>query len=165
MKKIFCLLLFVVSFIAVMAQSKKQQEEKPALEQRVDSLQHELAFLKAKYELEQLNSQMQMYSYGIDIKVNAINIDRARKIFESRLATAFQSDYESFKGLTNALKERVDSTKLFIVLQLMKYSFSDSEVQALKYQINILDLSLDALEKHLDLYKISLDEYKKQCRE
>lgn len=153
MKNIFCLLLFVVSFTAVMAQSKKQQEEKPALEQRVDSLQHELAFLKAKYELEQLNSQMQMYSYGIDIKVNAINIDRARKIFESRLATAFQSDYESFKGLTNALKERVDSTKLFTVLQLMKYSFSDSEVQALKYQINILDLSLDALEKHLDLYK------------
>lgn len=150
MKKIFCLLLFVVSFTAVMAQSKKQQEEKPALEQRVDSLQHELAFLKAKYELEQLNSQMQMYSYGIDIKVNAIDIDRARKIFESRLATAFQSDYESFKGLTNALKERVDSTKLFTVLQLMKYSFSDSEVQALKYQINILDLSLDALEKHLD---------------
>lgn len=148
-----------------MAQSKKQQEEKPALEQRVDSLQHELAFLKAKYELEQLNSQMQMYSYGIDIKVNAINIDRARKIFESRLATAFQSDYESFKGLTNALKERVDSTKLFTVLQLMKYSFSDSEVQALKYQINILDLSLDALEKHLDLYKISLDEYKKRCLE
>lgn len=156
MKNIFCLLLFVVSFTAVMAQSKKQQEEKPALEQRVDSLQHELAFLKAKYELEQLNSQMQMYSYGIDIKVNAINIDRARKIFESRLATAFQSDYESFKGLTNALKERVDSTKLFTVLQLMKYSFSDSEVQALKYQINILDLSLDALEKHLDLYKISI---------
>ena len=165
MKNIFCLLLFVVSFTAVMAQSKKQQEEKPALEQRVDSLQHELAFLKAKYELEQLNSQMQMYSYGIDIKVNAINIDRARKIFESRLATAFQSDYESFKGLTNALKERVDSTKLFTVLQLMKYSFSDSELQALKYQINILDLSLDALEKHLDLYKISLDEYKKRCLE
>lgn len=165
MKNIFCLLLFVVSFTAVMAQSKKQQEEKPALEQRVDSLQHELAFLKAKYELEQLNSQMQMYSYGIDIKVNAINIDRARKIFESRLATAFQSDYESFKGLTSALKERVDSTKLFTVLQLMKYSFSDSEVQALKYQINILDLSLDALEKHLDLYKISLDEYKKRCLE
>lgn len=165
MKNIFCLLLCVVSFTAVMAQSKKQQEEKPALEQRVDSLQHELAFLKAKYELEQLNSQMQMYSYGIDIKVNAIDIDRARKIFESRLATAFQSDYESFKGLTNALKERVDSTKLFTVLQLMKYSFSDSEVQALKYQINILDLSLDALEKHLDLYKISLDEYKKRCLE
>ena len=165
MKKIFCLLLFVVSFTAVMAQSKNQQEEKPTLEQRVDSLQHELAFLKAKYELEQLNSQMQMYSYGIDIKVNAINIDRARKIFESRLATAFQSDYESFKGLTNALKERVDSTKLFTVLQLMKYSFSDSEVQAVKYQINILDLSLDALEKHLDLYKISLDEYKKRCLE
>ena len=57
MKNIFCLLLFVVSFTAVMVQSKKQQEEKPALEQRVDSLQHELAFLKAKYELEQLNSQ------------------------------------------------------------------------------------------------------------
>ena len=34
----FCLLLCVVSFTAVMAQSKNQQEEKPTLEQRVDSL-------------------------------------------------------------------------------------------------------------------------------
>ena len=56
MKKIFCLLLFVVSSTAVMAQSKNQQEEKPALEQRVDSLQHELAFLKAEYELGDLCS-------------------------------------------------------------------------------------------------------------
>lgn len=31
MKKFFCLLLFVVSFTAVMAQSKNQQEEKPTL--------------------------------------------------------------------------------------------------------------------------------------
>ena len=38
MKNIFCLLLCVVSFTAVMAQSKNQQEEKPTLEQRVDSL-------------------------------------------------------------------------------------------------------------------------------
>lgn len=165
MKNIFCLLLFVVSFTAVMAQSKKQQEEKPALEQRVDSLQHELAFLKAKYELEQLNSQMQMYSYGIDIKVNAINIDRARKIFESRLATAFQSDYESFKGLTNALKERVDSTKLFTVLQLMKYSFSDSEAEVLRKNIKYLDLLLDSFEGKFRLYKMTLDEYKKRCLE
>lgn len=85
MKNIFCLLLFVVSFTAVMAQSKKQQEEKPALEQRVDSLQHELAFLKAKYELGDLCSEMKFEKYDIDIKVNSIDLNRVQRNFNSDL--------------------------------------------------------------------------------
>ena len=85
MKKIFCLLLFVVSFTAVMAQSKNQQEEKSTLEQRVDSLQHELAFLKAKYELGDLCSEMKFEKCDIDIKVNSIDLNRVQRNFNSDL--------------------------------------------------------------------------------
>lgn len=83
MKKIFCLLLCVVSFTAVMAQSKNQQEEKPTLEQRVDSLQHELAFLKAEYELDQFNSEIYIKACNVDTRTNSIDLNRVRRIFDS----------------------------------------------------------------------------------
>lgn len=165
MKKIFCLLLFVVSFTAVMAQSKKQQEEKPTLEQRVDSLQHELAFLKAKYELDQLNTEIKINACDINTRTNSIEINMTFKNYNIALGRAYQSNYEATEGLAEKIKERADSLKLLIVLQLMKYSFSDSETELLKSEIKTLDLGLNSLDKSLDLYKMTIDEYKKRCRE
>ena len=165
MKNIFCLLLFVVSFTAVMAQSKKQQEEKPALEQRVDSLQHELAFLKAKYELDQLNTEIKINACDINTRTNSIEINMTFKNYNIALGRAYQSNYEATEELAEKIKERADSLKLLIVLQLMKYSFSDSETELLKSDIKTLDLGLNSLDKSLDLYKMTINEYKKQCRE
>lgn len=165
MKKIFCLLLFVVSFTAVMAQSKNQREEKPALEQRVDSLQHELAFLKAKYELDQLNTEIKINACDINTRTNSIEINMTFKNYNIALGRAYQSNYEATEELAEKIKERADSLKLLIVLQLMKYSFSDSETELLKSDIKTLDLGLNSLDKSLDLYKMTINEYKKQCRE
>lgn len=78
---------------------------------------------------------------------------------------AYQSYYEAIEGLAEKFKERADSLKLLMVLQLMQYSFSDSETELLKSKIKTLDLELNSLDKSLDLYKTSLDEYKKRCRE
>ena len=165
MKKIFCLLLLVISFTAVMAQSKNQQEEKPALEQRVDSLQHELAFLKAKYELDQLNTEIKINACDVNTRTNSIDLNRSRRIFDFDLAAAYQSNYEATERLAEKFKERDDSLKLLIVLQLMQYSFSDSEMKRLKLRIETLDLSLNSFDSSVSLYKTSLDIYKKQCRE
>lgn len=165
MKKIFCLLLFVVSFTAVMAQSKNQQEEKPALEQRVDSLQHELAFLKAKYELGNLCSEMKFEKCDIDIKVNSIDLNRVQRNFNSDLAAAYQSNYEATERLVETFKERTDSLTLLITLDLVMYSFSDSEAEVLRKNIKYLNLLLDSFEGKFRLYKMTLDEYKKRCLE
>lgn len=149
MKKIFCLLLFVVSFTAVMAQSKNQQEEKTTLEQRVDSLQYELAFLKAKYELDQLNTEIKIMACDVNTRTNSIDLNRARRIFDFDLAAAYQSNYEATERLAEKFKERADSLKLLMVLQLMQYSFSDSETELLKSKIKTLDLELNSLDKSL----------------
>ena len=165
MKNIFCLLLFVVSFTAVMAQSKKQQEEKPALEQRVDSLQHELAFLKAKYELDQFNSEMQIYTCDIRISIHSMQITSSMKIFDSDLVASYQSTYESAERFIKISKERLDAFKVLIAFESMAYSFSDSEAGELKSKIETLDSNLNILDKYLYVYETSLDIYKKQCRE
>ena len=87
------------------------------------------------------------------------------KNYNIALGRAYQSNYEATEGLAEKIKERADSLKLLIVLQLMKYSFSDSETELLKSEIKTLDLGLNSLDKSLDLYKMTIDEYKKRCRE
>ena len=62
MKKIFCtLLVLVLSIFSVNAQSQNSQEEMQTLVQRVDSLEHELSYLKLTYELNTLNSDMKLF--------------------------------------------------------------------------------------------------------
>lgn len=51
MNKFLCSLVFVLSFSSVHAQSNDSQKEIQTLVQRVDSLEHELSYLKLTYEL------------------------------------------------------------------------------------------------------------------
>ena len=69
MKKLFlCPLVLVLSIFSVNAQSQDSQEEMQTLVQRVDSLEHELSYLKLTYELSTLNSDMTLFSNAMDIK-------------------------------------------------------------------------------------------------
>ena len=68
MKKIFCtLLVLVLSIFSVNAQSQNSQEKMQTLVQRVDSLEHELSYLKLTYELSTLNSDMTLFTNEINI--------------------------------------------------------------------------------------------------
>lgn len=58
MNKFLCSLVFVLSFSSVHAQSNDSQKEIQTLVQRVDSLEHELSYLKLTYELNTLNSDI-----------------------------------------------------------------------------------------------------------
>lgn len=92
-------------------------------------------------------------------------MDRVQRNFDSNLAAVYQSKYEASKKLVEAFKMKADSLKLLIVLQLMQYSFSDSEAGELKSKIKTLDSSLNILDKCLYVYETSLDIYKKRCLE
>ena len=52
MNKFLCSLVFVLSFSSVHAQSNDSQKEIQTLVQRVDSLEHELSYLKLTYEFK-----------------------------------------------------------------------------------------------------------------
>lgn len=60
-KRFYALLVFVLSIISVNAQSQNSQEEMQTPVQRVDSLEHELLYLKLAYELSTLNSDMALF--------------------------------------------------------------------------------------------------------
>ena len=80
MKKILSFLVFVFPFISIQARSQDSlpqnpQVEKQTLVQRVDSLEHELSYLKLTYELYTLNSDIKMFANEVDTKSIEIRLD------------------------------------------------------------------------------------------
>lgn len=61
MRTVLSFLVSVLSFISIQAQSQNSQMEMQALVHRVDSLEHELSYLKLTYELYTLNSDIIMF--------------------------------------------------------------------------------------------------------
>lgn len=68
MKKLLFLCLFALTFCSGFAQSQKPQENNQVLVQRIDSLEHELSYLKLSYDLYTLNSDMKMAASEIYAK-------------------------------------------------------------------------------------------------
>ena len=86
MKKLFfTLLVLVLSIFSVNAQSQNSQEKMQTLVQRVDSLEHELSYLKLSYELSTLNSDITLFSNEINIKTLEIQLDLYNRNFNSQL--------------------------------------------------------------------------------
>ena len=81
MNKFLCSLVFVLSFSSVHAQSNDSQKEIQTLVQRVDSLEHELSYLKLTYELNTLNSDITMFANEVYTKSIAIQLDLYNRNF------------------------------------------------------------------------------------
>lgn len=90
MNKFLCSLVFVLSFSSVHAQSNDSQKEIQTLVQRVDSLEHELSYLKLTYELNTLNSDITMFANEVYTKSIAIQLDLYNRNFNSKLGDAYQ---------------------------------------------------------------------------
>ncbi len=71
MSRFIISIVFVLSIISVQAQSLNNQEETQSLVQRVDSLEHELSYLKLTYELGTLNLDITTFSSEVFYKINS----------------------------------------------------------------------------------------------
>ena len=86
MKKIFyTLLVLVLSIFSVNAQSQNSQEKMQTLVQRVDSLEHELSYIKLSYELYTLNNDLSIFNKDIGVRTNAIQINIYTHNFDYKL--------------------------------------------------------------------------------
>ena len=94
MKKFLFLCLFALFFCSGFAQSQKPQENNQALVQRIDSLEHELSYLKLSYDLYTLNSDMKMAANEIYAKYLAIREDIDHRNFAKELGNAYKRYYK-----------------------------------------------------------------------
>lgn len=162
MKKIFyTLLVLVLSIFSVNAQSQNSQEKMQTLVQRVDSLEHELSYLKLTYELSTLNSDMTLFSNAINIKSLDIQLNLYNRNFNSQLGYAYQRYYKSCQEKKQSISELIEAKKTFFVLKVITYPFSESEMNTLKTSYNVIDNAYKSIETSMELLKIVVDAYNK----
>ncbi len=162
MKKIFyTLLVLVLSIFSVNAQSQNSQEKMQTLVQRVDSLDHELSYLKLTYELSTLNSDMELFSNAINIKSLDIQLNLYNRNFDSQLGYAYQRYYKSCQERKQSISELIEAKKTFFVLKVITYPFSESEMNTLKTSYNVIDNAYKSIETSMELLKIVVDAYNK----
>ncbi len=162
MKKLFlCPLVLVLSVFSVNAQSQDSQEVMQTLVQRVDSLEHELSYLKLTYELSTLNSDMTLFSNAMDIKSLEIQLNLYNRNFNSQLGYVYQQYYKACQDKKQSISELIEAKKTFFVLKFMTYPFSESEMNTLKASYNVIDHAYKSIGKSMDLLKIVIDAYNK----
>lgn len=162
MKKIFyTLLVLMLSIFSVNAQSQNSQEKMQTLVQRVDSLEHELSYLKLTYGLSTLNSDMTLFSNAIDIKSLEIQLNLYNRNFNSQLGYAYQRYYKACQEKKQSISELIESKKTFFVLKVITYPFSESEVNTLKASYNVIDNAYESIGNSMEILKIVVDAYNK----
>ena len=152
MNKFLCSLVFVLSFSSVHAQSNDSQKEIQTLVQRVDSLEHELSYLKLTYELNTLNSDITMFSNEVYLY---------NRNFNSKLGDAYQQYYETCQRKKQSISELIEAKKTLYLIKVITYPYSESELKTLKASYNVINDAYDSLGKSMELLEIVIDTYNK----
>ena len=137
MNKFLCSLVFVLSFSSVYAQSNDSQKEIQTLVQRVDSLEHELSYLRLTYELNTLYNRN----------------------FNSKLGDAYQQYYETCQRKKQSISELIEAKKTLYLIKVITYPYSESELKTLKASYNVINDAYGSLGKSMELLKIVIDTY------
>ncbi len=167
MKKFLYSIVFVLGFIAAQAQStnsvsQDSQEVTQILVHRVDSLEHELSYLKLTYELDRLNSDITMFANEVYTKSIAIQLDLYNRNFNSKLGNSYQQYYESCLRKKQTISGLIEAQKRFFTLKVITYPYSERELDTLMARCNVIDDAYDILEHSMNLFKITFDVYKEQ---
>lgn len=161
MRKFIFFFVFVHSFISIQAQqSQDSQMEEQALVQRVDSLEHELSYLKLTYELYTLNSDITMFANEVYTKSIAIQLDLYNRNFNSKLGNAYQQYYESCLDKQQSILNLIEARKKSFALKVIIYPYTESELNVLMASYNVIDDAYGTLEQSMNMLKITIDAYR-----
>ncbi|WP_288308024.1 hypothetical protein [uncultured Muribaculum sp.] len=160
MRTVLSFLVSVLSFISIQAQSQNSQMEMQALVHRVDSLEHELSYLKLTYELYTLNSDIIMFANEVYTKSIAIRLDLYNRNLNSKLGNSHQQYYESCLRKKQSISGLIEAKKKFFTLKVITYPYTESELNTLMAGYNVIDDAYDTLEHSLNMLKITVDAYK-----
>lgn len=159
MNKFLCSLVFVLSFFSIHAQSQNSHEEYKNLVQKVDSLEHELSYLKLTYGLNTLKSDMEMFSKDIDTKSIEIQLKLYNRDFNPELGDLYQQYYKKCQRHKKVISEAIEAQKILYTFKVMTYPYSESELKALKISYDLINSTFESLEVSMDVLKATIDLY------
>lgn len=159
MNKILFSLVFVLFSFPTYVYAQNSQEDLRALIQKVDSLEHELSYLKLSYDLQTLNYDINMFANEVYARSIAIELSFRHQNFDSRLGDMYQGYYEACQSKKESLEGLIDIRKKYFILRTMTYPYSKTELSTLKASYDVIDDAYDTLESSMDLLKVILDAY------
>ena len=166
MKKISCILVFVLSIFSVYAQSQDLREEMQILVQRVDtleheldSLEHELSYLKLAYEMNTLNYDITMFNNEVINKSLEIRLFLYNQNFDSELGDSYQQYYKACRVKEQAISELIEAKRTFLAIKIITYPYTESETKVLMASDDAIDSSFDTLKAAMKVLKFVVDTY------
>lgn len=130
--------------------------------EKVDSLEHQLDFLKLSYEVYTLNTDLKLFTSDVnsqikDMKISIYHHDCDRDMYRmySRMYDAYRENLESTKGL-------IESKQGLFVAMMISREWSDSELSVLTQSYDMTKGLYHQAELVLDMMKDVLDIYRKR---
>lgn len=167
MKRLICIawlaLVATLTFkgVSAHAQSQNSQKDVQILAQRVDSLEHELSYLKLTYELNTLNSDITMFANDVYTKSIEIQLNYYNRNFYSALGNSYQRYYESCQHKKQAMSELIETRKMSFQIKVMTYPYTENELKTLNASYNVINYAFDTLETSMDVLKNAIKAYNK----
>lgn len=124
MKIFLFLIVFILSLISIQAQSQNplpqnSQVDMQTLVHRVDSLEHELSYLKLTYELNELNSDIIMFANEVEIQYITLQLKYYNRNFDYKLGESYQQYYESCQGRKQVINGLIEAKKILVPLEII----------------------------------------------
>lgn len=160
MDKFLYSLVFIFCFFSINVKSQDSISEIQSLVQRVDSLEHELSYLKLTYELNSLNSDILIFVNDIKNEVMEIRLNIYNRNFDYDLYNSYKSYYKSCIRKKETLKGLIDVKKYYFTVKVVTFPFSESEMDILMSNYRLIDDTYDVLEKSINLFEVVVNAYR-----
>ena len=133
------------------------------LEKIKDKLQNDYDYLYCTNELNDFLNKLGQLKQDISIDCNKLNNYIYNYKFEYSMYNALKRNYDSYINYFETLKEGRDATFGNIYLKILVSDFTDLQIKYLRHRMeNEYPSAINSIETGLNLYKLSLDEYKKK---
>lgn len=159
MNKYFIVFIFFLSFFSLTVSAQNSLVEAKTLEQRVDSLERQMSYLKLSYELDLLNLELEAFKTSASLEATGVKLDIAIKNFNRKMLRVSRMSYDSSIRRKKSLSNLIEVKKEYFIAMVMVNAYTESELNVLNGKYDIIDSHFDALEKSLDYLKTALDIY------
>lgn len=162
MKRIVCSFVLVLSLFSAHAQSQVTREEMQVLVQRVDSLEHELSYLKLSNDLIELNNNLTTFINEVKTEALEIRLNAYVGLIGVELGAAYERNYEANVERMAAIYEHIEAVKLSFTVETITKPYTESELRLLTSHYNTLDKAYETLDRAMDMLRHVVNMYNEE---
>lgn len=161
MRKLFFILIcvFIVGSTQVNAQSLDEQKDIRELTLRVDSLENELRYYRALYDITSLCNDITQSNNDVRINTLEIKSDIISNSFEKQFWEYYRNNYDICETKLKMYLRRIEGMRLYV--GLLDNLYSEDKMSYLSNNFKLAEIIYGQLETSLKIYESAIDIYRK----